>query len=390
MFFIYTKAMNIKDKVEQYSIEQYAKQHSLQGKKVLLRIDVNTPLGENGVVDPYEDWRIMASLKTINFLSSEGASVVVISHIGRAKEERLKPIADYLSQKITIGYIPHFDESLIQERIEALGHGDVIMLENIRQFDGEENNDAEYLKNIANACDIYVNDAFSVSHRKHASVHAVTSLLPSYFGIQFVHEVSSLYDVTKREGTTSLILGGAKFGTKLDLLKKMLPHISYAMIGGALANVFLKERGFNIGASYVDDTDISDIVDNEKIIVMIDAIDQDGDVVSVDEIQNHDVMLDIGPETEKLFEHIIAASDTILWNGPMGKYEDGYTSGSISVAESCAHAPAWVVTGGGDTATVLQETNLIDTIDVVSTGGGAMLDFLVEGTLPGIEAIVGK
>jgi len=271
-----------------------------------------------------------------------------------------------------------------------LGHGDVIMLENIRQFDGEENNDAEYLKNIANACDIYVNDAFSVSHRKHASVHAVTSLLPSYFGIQFVHEVSSLYDVTKREGTTSLILGGAKFGTKLDLLKKMLPHISYAMIGGALANVFLKERGFNIGASYVDDTDISDIVDNEKIIVMIDAIDQDGDVVSVDEIQNHDVMLDIGPETEKLFEHIIAASDTILWNGPMGKYEDGYTSGSISVAESCAHAPAWVVTGGGDTATVLQETNLIDTIDVVSTGGGAMLDFLVEGTLPGIEAIVGK
>ena len=382
--------MNIKDKVEQYSIEQYAKQHSLQGKKVLLRIDVNTPLGENGVVDPYEDWRIMASLKTINFLSSEGASVVVISHIGRAKEERLKPIADYLSQKITIGYIPHFDESLIQERIEALGHGDVIMLENIRQFDGEENNDAEYLKNIANACDIYVNDAFSVSHRKHASVHAVTSLLPSYFGIQFVHEVSSLYDVTKREGTTSLILGGAKFGTKLDLLKKMLPHISYAMIGGALANVFLKERGFNIGASYVDDTDISDIVDNEKIIVRIDAIDQDGDVVSVDEIQNHDVMLDIGPETEKLFEHIIAASDTILWNGPMGKYEDGYTSGSISVAESCAHAPAWVVTGGGDTATVLQETNLIDTIDVVSTGGGAMLDFLVEGTLPGIEAIVGK
>lgn len=380
--------MNIQEKVQNYSIERYAENHDLQGKKILLRIDVNTPLGENGVVDPYEDWRIMASLKTIEFLRSQGASVVVISHIGRSKDERLKPIADYLSQKITIGYLPHFDEALIQERIAALRHGDVIMLENIRQFDGEKDNDASYLKPIASVCDLYVNDAFSVSHREHASVHAITSLLPSYFGMQFVHEVSSLSGVSERAGTTSLILGGAKFGTKLDLLRKMLPHISYAMIGGALANTFLKERGFNIGASYVDDTDISDIVDNEKIIVMIDAVDQDGDVVSVDEIQNHDVMLDIGPETEKLFEHIIAASDTVLWNGPMGKYEDGYTSGSIAIAESCAHASAWVITGGGDTATVLQEAGRIDAIDVVSTGGGAMLDFLVAGTLPGIEAII--
>lgn len=375
------------EKVKNQSIE---KNSDLKGKKVLLRIDVNTSLGDNGAVDPGEDWRIIKSYQTIDYLIKQGACVILISHIGREPNESLKPIYEYMSQHITLGFLPNYDAEIITHSIDNMQHGSVIMLENVRQHQGEKENNSNFLNVLVGLCDVYVNDAFSVSHREHASVHNIATRLPAYFGLQFIDEVEHLTHVLNSQGNTALVLGGAKFGTKLDLLEKLLPQIDYALVGGALANVFLRERGIAIGKSFADDVDISRMIENEKIILPVDAVDQHGDVVPIDEIGDEDMILDIGPETEKLFETIIAHTDTVLWNGPMGKYEDGYISGSQAVADSVALSGSFSVTGGGDTATVILEQDLAENFDFISTGGGAMLDFLVDGTLPGIDVIVKK
>lgn len=378
----------ILEKLKNKSIENYSS--DLAGKRVLVRIDVNTSLGENGAVDPGEDWRIIKAYQTIEYLMHKGACVILISHIGRDPEESLKPIYDFMAQHIQLGFMPNYDKPLLQNTFENMQHGSVVMLENLRQHEGEKVNDSSFLDAVIESCDIYVNDAFSVSHRAHASVHAITKTLPSYFGLQFVQEIEHLSRAvtTNNDGDTVLILGGAKFGTKLDLLEQLLPNISYALVGGALANVFLKARGMNIGKSFADDVDVSSMIENEKIVLPIDAVDQHGDVIPVDHIGDEDMMLDIGPETEKLFETIIAHSRTILWNGPMGKYEDGYVAGSISIADSVSKSGAFSVTGGGDTATVILEEGLEDDFDFISTGGGAMLDYLVGGSLPAIDELL--
>lgn len=380
----------IEEQVQKKSIEYYAQDHDLKGKKVLLRIDVNVTLGDNRSIDGGEDWRILKAYRTIEFLVNQGAIVVLLSHLGRDPQATLKPIVEYMAQRINLGFIPSYDYELIEQTVENMQHGSVVMLENVRQHPGETENDPAYLLPVVGLCDIYVNDAFSVSHRAHASVDSVTRLLPSFFGLQFTDEVKQLSTVLNTQGTTTLVLGGAKFGTKFDLLQKMLPKVSYVLLGGALANVFLKARGFEIGESFADDVDVSSMIDNEKIILPVDCVDQDGDVLRIDEVRETDIILDIGHETEELFESVIAHSDVVLWNGPMGKYEDGYTSGSLAVARSLAHAPAFSVTGGGDTAAVILQECSADDFGFVSTGGGAMLDFLVQGTLPGIEAIVGR
>jgi phosphoglycerate kinase len=363
----------------------------LQGKKVLVRIDVNTTLGNNKIIDQGEDWRILKSLETINYLVAKGARVILISHIGRDPNESLRPVFDFMLSKITLGFIPQYDNELIKNSINNMQKGGVIMLENLRQHSQEELNDSAYLDVLVESCDIYVNDAFSVSHREHASVCDLAGRLPGYFGLQFVKEVTELEKALGLRGNTVLVLGGAKFGTKLDLLKQFLPSVQYALIGGALANVFLREQGFSIGSSFADNSvDISEMITSDKIILPIDVINQHGDVLSIDAIDSQDIILDIGPETEKLFETIIEHADTVFWNGPMGKYEDSYVAGSLAVADSIAKSDAYSITGGGDTAAIILEEDLGEKFDFISTGGGAMLEFLVKGTLPGIQAILEK
>ena len=382
--------MNIlNQQVQQKSIQHVPE---LKGKKVLVRIDVNTSLGENGLVDPGEDWRIIKSYKTIEYLIEQGACVVLISHIGRDPQESLKPIYNYMSKHIDMGFFPSYDMELITDSIKGMQHAAVIMLENLRMNKGEKNNDSTFIDPVIDVCDIYVNDAFSVSHREHASIHDIVHKIPSYFGLQFCDEIEHLSKaLDPKEGSqTVLLLGGAKFGTKLELLRQFLPKISYALVGGALANVFLRERGINIGKSFADDVDISDMLENEKIVLPLDAVDQHGDVLRVDQVGDEDMILDIGPDTEKLFETIIDHADTVLWNGPMGKYEDEYVSGSIAMADGIAKSGAFSITGGGDTATVILEEGLEGNFDFISTGGGAMLDFLIEGNLPGIKVILEK
>lgn len=376
------------ERIEERSIKHH---HNLLGKKILLRLDINVPLGENNKVDEGEDWRIQRSLETLNFLVEQKACVVVLAHAGHDGATTLKPMVDYLSRFVTLGF-GNINDDTILERINGMPHGSVIVMENLRAFPGEEANQIDFLTHLVNVSDMYVNDAFSVSHRNHASVSQITKHLPSYFGLQFVKEIEELSKILDHnDKKMTLVLGGAKFGTKLRLLEKMLPQIQFALIGGAAANVFLQARGFNIGNSYVDDNvDVSSMRDNEKIILPIDCVDQEGDVVSIDEIRDNDSILDIGHETEQLFESIIDDSDIVLWNGPMGKYEDGYISGSVAIADAIGRSRSYSVTGGGDTATVIIEHHNEDAFDFISTGGGAMLDFLVDGTLIGIKAILEK
>lgn len=380
--------MNIFEKVRQRSIKN---QNNLLGKKVILRIDVNASLGNNGIVDPGEDWRILKSLQTIEFLTNAGASVILLSHIGRKPEQSLKAIFNYMNQIFTLGFLPRYNADILEKTISNMGKGSVLMLENVRQFPGEKENNIAYLSELIKHCDLYVNDAFSVSHRKHASVNAITWELPSYFGLQFVDEVKNLNEfLLHTEGMKTLVLGGAKFGTKFSLLKKMLPELDYVLLGGALANVFLKARGFKIGKSFCDDIDISSMVTSDKIILPLDYIDEHGDHADIHDVSDDTLILDIGTETSKLFETIISHSSAVMWNGPMGKYEDGYSEGSIDIAKSISHSDVFSVTGGGDTSTVILENELEDSFSFISTGGGAMLDFLIHGTLPGIEVILNK
>lgn len=377
--------MSVYEEILQKSIEQVS---DIKGKKILMRIDINSTLDEYGNV-PHNDWRIHKALESIKYLTERGARIILLSHRESAHES-LKPMYEYMKGYLSLGFIPRYDIDVIERSIERMQHGGALLLENVRDYSGEFENDSSYLDEIISLCDIYVNDAFSVSHRNHASVSDITKKLPSYFGMQLCNEVKFLSEsvaTEHREGRV-LVLGGAKFGTKLELLRKLLPQIDYALVGGALANVFLRERGFNIGASFADSVDISDIVEHPKVILPLDAIDQEGDVISIDEVRDHDMILDIGPQTEKLFEQIIDNAHTVLWNGPMGKYEDGYSAGSRAVAESISHAQAFSVTGGGDTAAVIVEAGMQKRFDFISTGGGAMLDFLVSGTLPGIQAIL--
>ncbi len=380
------------------SIYNFVRSHSIQnlthlkGKKVLLRLDLNISLGNNETVDPGEDWRILKSLDTISFLCEQGASVVILSHIGRDPQKSLRPVFEYMKQFFTIGFIPSYDSSLVRDLLSDMKEGSILMMENVRQNKEEKEDNINYLSDLIEYCDIYVNDAFAVSHREHASVHAVTNYLPCYFGLQFVDEVKHLsLFFEKQEGAKTLILGGAKFSTKLPLLKKFIAKIDYVLLGGALANVFLKEKGFKIGSSFYDDSvDISSLVENNKIIIPIDYIDQHGDVADIHDVRDQDSILDLGPETCNIFETIIDASSMVMWNGPLGKYEDGFTESSLRVADSIAHGSAYSLTGGGDTSTVILENNLEDNFDFISTGGGAMLEFLIQETLPCIEVIKNK
>ena len=378
--------MNLIEKIEKLNIKNLK---NLSGKKVLLRIDVNVSLGENKTVDPGEDWRILQALKTIEFLRDAGAIIIILAHIGREKDESLKPVFAYMNQYLNMGFLPHYSGETVKNYILNMGKGSIVMMENLRQFDAEKENDISFLQELIDLSDIYINDAFSVSHRKHASVHAITKYLPSYFGLQFIDEVKQLNNfILHTEGMKTLILGGAKFGTKFKLLEKMLPQLDYVLMGGALANVFLKARGFKIGKSFCDDIDISSMVDSNKIILPIDYIDEHGDLADIHDVADNTIILDLGPETTKLFETIISHSSALMWNGPMGKYEDGYSEASISIADSISHSDAFSITGGGDTSTVILENGLEDNFSFISTGGGAMLDFLLDGTLVGIDIIL--
>lgn len=359
----------------------------LKGVKVLLLVDFNVPIRGSVVVD---DYRIRKTLPTIDFLTSKGAIVIMIGHLQSPEGDNLslEVVAEHLNNKLgcKVTFIKNYKKA--EETLRNADRGQCFMLENVRYFDGEKKNDPKLSQELASLGDIYVNDAFSVSHREHASVIGIPKFLPSYAGLQLQDEVENLSKAFDPSHPFLFILGGAKFETKLPLLQKFMNIADTIFVGGALANDILRARGCEVGISKVSDMKPeSSIVDDDKIMTPIDIVNQDKVVKVSTELDKLDKILDAGPQSLKFLGEKIKLAQFILWNGPLGLYEDGYKGATLYLARLIADSHATTIIGGGDTLAAIAELGIEDKFTFISTAGGAMLDFLAHGTLPGIEAL---
>lgn len=327
----------------------------LKGKRVFVRVDWNVPLIEGEVRD---DFRIKRSLETFKFLNEAGAKIVAASHL-EPESESLEPIIKYVRKN----YAEYIDGAEF--------------LENLRNDPREKENAESFVQELAAKADVFVNEAFSASHREHASIVGIAKLLPSYAGIEFMQEVEGLSKSFSPEHPFLFILGGAKFETKLPLLQKFIKIADYIFVGGALANDFFKMQGKDIGSSLTSGVnfDLESLYNTGKIIVPEDTTNLG------------DRIVDSGERTLEELSLRISTAKMILWNGPLGEYEKGYKKSTLELAHLIANSKAHSIVGGADTLAAIKELDLLDKFTLVSTGGGAMLDFLAKGTLPGIEAL---
>jgi phosphoglycerate kinase len=365
----------------------------IEGKRIILRSDCNEPI-ENGVVR--DTYRIMRALPTIQFLTSRGAKVILITHLGDDGSEDLSPIVKVLEEnKVPLAYVRSADRGTIQKVAAEIQNGNVLLLPNIRAFAGEKENDVEFSKWLASLGDVYVNDAFSVSHRGHASIVGIPKLLPSYAGMQLLEEIEHLSAMSNNpERPFVVMFGGAKLSTKLPLIEKLSQKADKTVVGGALLNQILFSKGMEIGQSLHDENEKVDasIFESENMIIPNDVVVKRGSdsvTVGVNEVEATDVIVDIGNKSVGMIEATLLEAKTVLWNGPMGKYEDGYGGATEALLNKLAalNATTKTTVGGGDTVTLVSKLGLQDKLHFISTGGGATLDYLEKGTLPGIKAL---
>jgi phosphoglycerate kinase len=324
---------------------------NLEAKKVLVRVDWNVPVEDGKVLDTS---RIEMSLPTIKYLLEEGASVVVMSHFGRSGES-LRPVYEIFNASFPAIFVEDPFSEAGKEKIKNKEPEEVVVLENLRKEPDEELNNEKFAQDLASLADIYVNEAFSASHRSHASIVGVPKYLPGYAGFRFLEEVEKLSEAFNPEHPFLFILGGAKFETKLPLVEKFLTIADDVFIGGANA----------YPASLLP------VAKNPKIIFPV------GDIRALDAFS----------ETLEVLKPKIDSAKFILWNGPLGKYEAGYKEGTLKLISMLGQSGAKVIAGGGDTENLTDESSVISKFYFISLSGGAMLDFLATGTLPGIEAL---
>jgi len=382
----------------------------IKGKKVLLRVDLNVPM-KNGAIT--ETSRIEKIIPTINLLIEKQAKIIIMSHIGRPKGKvvegmSLKPISEKLSFLLKKKVL--FNKDVINENTlletNKISNGSIIMLENIRFNEGEETNDKEFSKKISALGDIYVNDAFSCSHRSHASVEGVTKYIPSYFGLQITEEINALKKITSEiEKPVSLIIGGSKISTKIKIINNLIKKFNNIIIVGGMGNTMIKHTGSNIGKSiceYECGPLIKEILENSKkynckITIPEDAIvstslNGEGKEKNINEIEENEMILDIGSKTILSMEKIINNSKTILWNGPAGYFENpNFQNGTKKILELISQKTKndkiFSVAGGGETVAAINKFKKFDSFTFVSTAGGAFLEYLEGKTLPAIKAL---
>jgi phosphoglycerate kinase len=382
----------------------------LEGKRVLIRVDYNVPLDENGNIT--DDIRIRMSLPTIRHAIEHNARVILCSHMGRPKGRRvaeysLAPAARVLSDLLDrpVVLAPDCIGPKAEEVVSRMGDGDVVLLENLRYHAGEEKNDPEFARGLAALADVYVNDAFAVSHRAHASVEGVTRYCAEKAAGFLLQKEMEYFHRSMAEPVRPLaaIIGGAKVSSKLGALENMLDKVDRLLIGGAMANTFLKSLGMEVGASKVED-DLLDaarqILDRARekgvnLYLPVDVVAADrfaADAVTkqvtVQDIPPGWMALDIGPATVLLFAEALADARTIVWNGPMGAFEmDAFSRGTMALARVVASAHALSITGGGDSNAAIKKSGEADHISYMSTGGGAFLELMEGKTLPGVAAL---
>ena len=366
----------------------------LKGKKVLLRIDLNAPVEGGAILDSF---RLERVIETIDFLREKEAQTIIISHCDDKENATLLPAWKYLN-----GYFPvefcatYFTPESIDKLLNLKDKG-VLLFENIRVNPGEKENDKNFAKDLSKIADIYVNDAFSESHREYASIVGLPEFLPHYGGLIMRSELEHLSKVFSPAHPFLFIVGGAKFSTKVPIVKKYLEKADQIFIGGALANNFFMDMGLEVGKSLVEDGDfgISKFIKNQKILLPVDLMvsDENGssEILTPDKVSESGVIIDAGPETINQLKKIILESKTVVWNGPLGKYQEGLNDNTAKLAEFIAESTSKhgveTIIGGGDTLAAIDMKNLGHKFSFVSTGGGAMLQYLVNETLPGIQAL---
>jgi len=383
---------------------------NLNNKKILLRLDLNVPLIDNEITDTT---RIDKILPILNFLISQNAKIIIISHVGRPKGKvvndlSLRPICKALEMKLNQN-IKLFSKDVKEITSKDLFNNDdekIIMLENIRFYPEEEKNNQQFAKQLATLADIYVNDAFSCSHRAHASIDEITNFLPCYSGLQLDLEVNALKKITSEiKKPITCIIGGSKISTKINIIKNFIPKFDNIIIVGGMANNIIKYMGNNIGKSLQEENSdpiIKEIFllsekENCKITYPEDIVvgkDLNGNpqIKELSEVSSDEMILDIGPKTIKVISNIIDESNTILWNGPAGYFENpSFANGRIEIAKKIIKNnksnKIYSVAGGGDTVSLLNNLNLINDFNFVSTAGGAFLEYLEGKELPGIKAL---
>ncbi|MDP2638706.1 MAG: phosphoglycerate kinase [Candidatus Azambacteria bacterium] len=354
------------------------KEKDLRGKKVLLRVDFNVPVSDGKI---QEKFKIKANKETLDFLINKGARVGIVSHITSINS--FEKIADQIKAILNrnFAFLPDCIGVAVESNLQNSKPGDVFLLENIRKYEGEEKNDSEFAKKLAEPFDLYVNDAFSESHRNYASVAAITQFLPSYAGFSLMKEIENLKKVLNfQKKEKSLVLGGAKIDIKFSVIKNFLDKAEHILIGGAVANIFLEAKNIDIKKSLSDKGFLSEAKEFLKKNTNI--------FIPEDYIMSNDMILDIGEKTISQFIAIISKSKIVIWNGPLGKVEDKkFSNSSKKIADAIIKSGAFSVVGGGDTIAFLEKINLIDRFSYVSTGGGAMLTFLAGNELPGLIAL---
>lgn len=365
---------------------------NLKGKRVVLRLDFNVPIRNGKIV---ETMRIDRAMPTLEYLLKKKARVVILSHIGKDASSSLAPIVRYLNKKIKVGFVPDFRKEETKNIVDGLQEGGAVIFENLRIDDRETTNDPEFAKYLASFGDIYVNDAFAVSHRAHASVVGITKYLPTYAGFLIADEIKHLSLALDPKHPFLFILGGSKFDTKLPLMKRFMKTADHIFIGGILANDFFSGEGLEVGKSIVDKHKINlmPLLKKGKIILPTDVVAKNmitnkTSIKDVTTVTKDESIVDVGPQTIRDLEPVLKKTKLIVWNGPLGFYEGGYDKGSILLLNAIIGTKATSIIGGGDTAVVVEKLKLNDKLSFVSTGGGATLDYLVDGKLPGVDAII--
>ena len=384
----------------------------VKNKKVLMRVDFNVPLTPEGKVS--DDTRIVKALPTIKYLKEQRAKIILMSHLGKPKGKvveglRLEPVARYLSTLLNESVLMLSDciGEEVEIKVDGMLEGDIVLLENLRFHAEEENNDPEFAKKLVSLADVYVNDAFGTAHRAHASTEGVTKFIPAVAGLLMEEEINNLSNILEKpEHPLVCLVGGAKISTKIKVIEKLLERAEKVLLGGALVNNILIEKGQNIGKSkvekemafeakkllpYLEEGENKLYMPQDYIVASSPNENAKSRISNGTDLKDFEMILDIGPKTIVQYKEIINNSNMVIWNGPMGLFEiPKFAKGSYEIAQAVADSNAKSIIGGGETLDLVKSLGLEEKLTFVSTGGGAMLEFLEGKELPGIAALNDK